>query len=286
MQPPFEDSLLYEQWCRLRQNKSAMAGLLVILVFLVVAALAPQLATHDPVGQNIDLRLSKPLENGYLLGSDDFGRDIFSRILYGARISLLIGSIAVGIALVFGVSMGLLAGYYGGVFDMIMTGIIDIMLAFPYIILTIVIVATLGASLQNAMIAIGITGIPRFARVVRGSVLAEKQSDYVTAERSLGASDFELMFQTILPNCLAPIIVQTTLGYAGAILFAAALSFLGLGTQPPTPEWALMLSSGRQFVASAWWVVTFPGLAILISVLGFNLLGDGLRDVLVPRLKE
>lgn len=281
-----ESSLMYEHWQQLKKNKSALAGLLIIGVFLITAVLAPLLATHDPTIQDIDKRLSKPFENGYLLGSDDFGRDIFSRIVYGARISLVIGSISIGISLVFGVTIGLFSGYYGGVLDIIMMRVIDIMLAFPYILLTIVIVATLGPSLRNAMIAIGIVGIPSFARVVRASVLAEKENDYILAERSIGVSNLELMFGSILPNCLAPIIVQSTLRYAGAILSAAALSFLGLGTQPPTPEWGLMLASAKQFVDTAWWVVTFPGLAILFSVLGFNLLGDGLRDVLDPRLQE
>ena len=263
-----------------------MVGLTIIAVFVLIAIFAPIIATHQPAEQNIDLRLSKPFENGYILGSDDFGRDIFSRLVYGARISLWIGAISIAISLSVGVSVGLFSGYYGGVFDILVMRVIDIMLAFPYILLSIVIVATLGPSLRNAMIAIGIVGIPSFARVVRASVLAEKESDYVLAERSLGVSDFELMFSSILPNCMAPIIVQATLRYAGAILSAAALSFLGMGTQPPTPEWGLMLADARQYVDTAWWVVTFPGLAILFSVLGFNLLGDGLRDVLDPRLKE
>ena len=286
MSEKLESSLTYEYWLQLKKNKSALAGLAIIIIFIVTAVFAPLIATHDPIEQNIDQRLSKPFENGYLLGSDDFGRDIFSRIVYGARISLVIGSIAIGISLLFGVSIGLLSAYYGGLLDIIVMRLIDIMLAFPYILLAIVIVATLGPSLQNAMIAIGIVGIPSFARIVRASVLAEKESDYVLAERSLGVSDIELMFGSILPNCLAPIIVQTTLRYAGTILSSAALSFLGLGTQPPTPEWGLMLASAKQFVDTAWWVVTFPGLAILFSVLGFNLLGDGLRDVLDPRLQE
>jgi len=285
-QSRLENSLLYENWLLLRKNKSAMLGLFIIVIFILVAVFAPLLATHDPIAQNIDLRLSRPMENGYILGSDDFGRDLYSRIIYGARISLMIGTITVSIGLVFGVFLGLIAGYYGGVFDILIMRLIDIMLAFPYILLALVIVATLGPSLRNAMIAIGIVGIPRYARIVRSSVLAEKESDYIIVERSLGASNFELMFKSILPNCLSPIIVQATLGYAGAILSSAALSFLGMGTQPPTPEWGLMLSSAKQFVASAWWVVTFPGVAILISVLGFNLFGDGLRDVLDPRLKE
>jgi peptide/nickel transport system permease protein/dipeptide transport system permease protein len=281
-----EESLLYEYWLQLKRNKNAMVGLAIIVILVLTAIFAPLLATHDPTVQVIEKKLSAPFEHGYLFGSDDFGRDIFSRIVYGARISLWIGAISIAISLTVGVIIGLLSGYYGGIFDIMVMRVIDIMLAFPYILLAIVIVATLGPSLRNAMIAIGIVGIPSFARVVRASVLAEKENDYVQAERSLGVSDFELMFGSILPNCLAPIIVQATLRYAGAILSAAALSFLGMGTQPPTPEWGLMIADAKQYVATHWWVVTFPGLAILLSVLGFNLLGDGLRDVLDPRLKE
>lgn len=282
----FTNTLWYENWLQLKQNRSALLGLIIIGLFVIIALLAPLIATHDPLVQDIGKRLSKPLENGYILGSDDFGRDIFSRIVYGARISLIIGALAIGISLTVGTSMGLVSGFYGGSLDVVIMGLVDIMLAFPYILLAIVIVSILGPSLNNAMIAIGIVGIPRFARIIRAQVLAEKENDYVQVERSLGTSDAELMFSSILPNCMAPIIVQVTLGYAGAILSSAALSFLGLGTQPPTPEWGLMLSSAKQFVATAWWVVTFPGIAILLSVLGFNLLGDGLRDVLDPRLKD
>ncbi|THB81832.1 MAG: ABC transporter permease [Desulfobacteraceae bacterium] len=281
-----ENTLWYDHWLQLKQNRSALLGLAIIGAFVVVAFLAPVLATHDPLVQNVSLRLSKPFENGYLLGSDDFGRDIFSRILYGARISLVIGAIAIGISLTVGTALGLISGFYGGTLDVLIMGLVDVMLAFPYILLAIVIVSILGPSLNNAMIAIGIVGIPRFARIIRAQVLAEKENDYVMVERSLGTSDLELMMVSILPNCMAPIIVQVTLGYAGAILSSAALSFLGLGTQPPTPEWGLMLASAKQFVASAWWVVTFPGVAILLSVLGFNLFGDGLRDILDPRLKD
>jgi ABC-type dipeptide/oligopeptide/nickel transport system permease subunit len=286
MKIQFENTLWYDNWLQLRQNRSATLGLIIIVLFVLVALLAPLIATHDPVVQEISQRLSRPLENGYLLGSDDLGRDIFSRILYGARISLMIGAISIGIALTVGTTLGLVSGFYGGTLDVIIMGLVDIMLAFPYILLAIVIVSILGPSLNNAMIAIGIVGIPRFTRIIRAQVLAEKENDYVLVERSLGTSDLELMFSSILPNCMAPIIVQVTLGYAGAILSSAALSFLGLGTQPPTPEWGLMLASAKQFVSTAWWVVTFPGVAILLSVLGFNLFGDGLRDILDPRLKD
>ena len=281
-----KNSIWYENWLQLKKNKSAMIGLGIILFFILIAFAAPLTAPFDPLAQDIDKRLSPPGTNGYLLGSDDFGRDILSRIMYGARISLLIGTISVGISLFFGLIFGLFSGYYGGWLDHLVMRSMDILLAFPYILLAIVIVAALGPSLPNAMIAIGIIGIPQYARIIRSSVLAEKEADYVTAERAIGASDMELIFKSILPNCLGPLIVQTTLGYANAIIFSAALSFLGLGALPPTPEWGLMVSSAREYVATAWWVVTYPGVAILLSVLGFNLLGDGLRDALDPRLKS
>ena len=285
--PPIKDrSLLYEQWTQFKKGKPAVLGLLIIILFFLLAFLAPYLSPADPLAQFLDKALTHPLQGGYLLGADDLGRDILSRILYGARISLMVGAISVSISLVTGGVIGLLAGYFGGVADLLTMRFIDIMMAFPSILLAIVICATLGPSLQNAMIAIGIIGIPSIARVIRASVLAEKEMDYVTAERSLGASHIRLIFSAILPNCVAPLIVQATLTYAGAIISAASLSFLGLGAQPPTPEWGYMVASGKEFITTAWWVITFPGLAILFAVLGFNLLGDGLRDVLDPRMKE
>jgi len=281
-----EPSLLRETMSKLVQSKTALAGMVIILAFVFSALAAPLLAPFDPVAQVIADRITRPFVAGHLLGTDDLGRDVLSRIIYGARISLIIGVVSVGISLVFGIFIGTLSGYYGGWFDRIAMRVIDIMLAFPYILLTIVIVAILGASLLNAMIAIGISQIPQYARVVRASVLAEKESEYVSAERSLGASDTELMVRTILPNCIAPLFVQATLGIGDAILSSAALSFLGLGAQPPTPEWGLMIASAKEFVTSAWWIVTFPGIAILLAVLGFNLVGDTLRDALDPRLKD
>lgn len=277
---------LQETWYRLRQNTGAMVGLVIILLFVLVAIFAPLLAPHDPTDQIIMNRKTPPLTGGYILGTDDLGRDLLSRIIYGARLSMTIGIVSVGIAMAGGVAVGTLSGYYGGLLDRIVMRLIDIMLAFPYVLLTIVIVAVLGPSLTNAMIAIGISQMPRYVRLVRASVLAEKESDYVLAERSLGTGDLELMFGSILPNSLAPVIVQATLGVGEAILSSAALSFLGLGAQPPTPEWGLMIASSREFVTSAWWIVTFPGIATLLAVLGFNLFGDGLRDVLDPRLKD
>ena len=281
-----DESPIKEHWHQLKRNKTAIAGLIVIILFILIGILAPVLAPMDPLEQNIELRKSAPFSNGFILGTDDLGRDMLSRLIYGARISMIIGVISVSISLFFGMAIGMISAFYGGIVDKIIMRFIDIMLAFPYILLTIVIVAVLGPSLVNGMIAIGISQIPRYARVMRASVLSEKENDYVLAERALGASDMELMFCSILPNCLAPISVQATLGVGTAILDSAALSFLGLGAQPPTPEWGLMIASSKEFVTSAWWIVTFPGIATLLAVLGFNLLGDGLRDILDPRLRD
>ncbi|HOP29757.1 MAG TPA: ABC transporter permease [Spirochaetota bacterium] len=280
------ESIWYENWLLLKKNRSAMFGLYIIIFFVFLAVFAPVVAPFDPYLQNIDLRKMTYFSWPYILGTDDFGRDILSRIIYGSRISLVIGFFAVSISLVFGSLVGLISGFYGGWFDRIAMRVIDIMLAFPYILLTIVIVALLGPTLLNAMIAIGIARLPQYTRIMRASVLAEKEAEYVEAERSLGVGNLELMFMSILPNCLAPIIVQATLGVGSAIIESAALSFLGLGAQPPTPEWGLMIASAREFVSNAWWIVTFPGIAIVLVVLGFNLLGDGIRDVLDPRLKD
>ncbi|HNX22460.1 MAG TPA: ABC transporter permease [Spirochaetota bacterium] len=280
------DSIWYENWISLRKNRSAMFGLYMIVLFILIAVFAPLISPFDPLAQDIGFRKLAPFTGGHILGTDDFGRDLLSRIIYGARISIVIGFFSVAISLIFGSIIGLLSGFYGGWFDRFAMGVTDIMLAFPYILLTIVIVALLGPTLLNAMIAIGIARLPQYARVMRASVLAEKSSEYVEAERSLGVSNSELIFMSILPNCLAPIIVQATLGIGGAIIESAALSFLGLGAQPPTPEWGLMIASSREFISNAWWIVTFPGIAILLAVLGFNLLGDGIRDVLDPRLKD
>jgi peptide/nickel transport system permease protein/dipeptide transport system permease protein len=280
------NSPAFEKWIQFRKSKSSVVGLVIIVLFVLLAALAPALSPADPIAQHLDQQLARPLHGGFLLGSDDLGRDILSRILYGARISLMVGSISVSISLVFGCLLGLFSGYYGGAFDLLVMRGVDIMMAFPSILLAIVICAAMGPSLQNAMIAIGVIGVPNFARIIRASVLAEKEADYVAAERSLGAGHLRLIFTAIMPNCVAPIIVQSTLAYAGAIISAAALSYLGLGAQPPTPEWGFMVASGKDYIQTAWWVITFPGLAILMAVLGFNLLGDGLRDVLDPRMTE
>lgn len=284
-------SPLVEAFLRLHKNRTAMFGLGIVGIFVFLAIFGPWLAPHDPFEQSLYTKLKAPFwepkyAEGYYLGTDDFGRDLLSRLIYGARISMLVGLVSVSISLIIGTVAGAAAGFYRGMVDIVIMRIMDILLAIPSILLAIVIVAFLGPSLQNAMIAIGVVSIPRYARIVRGSVLEEYSKDYVQAARSLGASDIRLIFVHILPNCLAPLIVQTTLGFASAILEAAALSFLGLGAQPPTPEWGAMLASGRALILRAWWVVTFPGIMILFAVLGFNLLGDGLRDALDPRLRD
>jgi len=275
----------FEAWRRLIKSKIGLMGLVLIGILILVAVFAPYLAPYDPVKQNILFRYQAPSQK-HLLGTDEMGRDILSRIIYGARISLLVGLLSIGLALVIGVILGLLAGFYGGVIDMIIMRVMDIMLAFPSILLAIAIVAILGPQLKNSMLAIGIINIPRFARIIRSSALSLKESEFINAARVLGAGDVRIIFHHLLPNAMAPLIVQTTLGIATAILEAAALSFLGLGAQPPTPEWGAMLSDARSSLQKAPWVATFPGLAIIFGVLGFNLLVDGLRDALDPKMKN
>jgi len=263
-----------DQLSQLWRNKTAIAGMAIVSFFVLVAIFAPQLSPYNPNETSLYDQLKPPVwhENGStknILGTDDLGRDILSRLIYGARVSLLVSVFSVGLAFVMGTLLGCLAGYYKGKLDSVIMRIMDIILAFPYLLL-----------------AIGITYIPRFARIVRGSVLEECGKDYVTAARSIGARDFRIIFLAILPNCLGPLIVQTTLSFASAILDAAALSFLGLGAQPPTPEWGAMIARSRALILRASWVMTFPGIAILLAVLGFNLFGDGLRDALDPRLRD
>lgn len=284
-------SRLAEFWYYFRENTGAVAGLAVIVLVVLAAVLADVLAPHGPAMQNRDAFLQPPawVEGGswsYPLGTDAVGRDIFSRILYGARFSLLIGVIVITISLVLGVILGLVAGFLRGWVETMIMRLMDIILALPSLLLAIVIVAILGPGLVNAMIAVAITYLPQFTRLTRASVITEMSKEYVIASRVAGAGPLRLMFKTVLPNCWAPLIVQSTLGFSNAILDAAALGFLGLGAQPPTPEWGTMLADAREFVLRAWWVVTFPGLAILITVLAFNLMGDGLRDALDPKLKR
>jgi peptide/nickel transport system permease protein/dipeptide transport system permease protein len=288
---PHDRHPFIEQLAQLWQNKTAVLGLIIITVFVLTAIFAPLLSPHDPYETSLYDQLKPPLwhEKGTtknILGTDELGRDILSRIIFGARVSLIVAVVSVAIAFVFGTMLGCFAGYYKGFRDGLIMRVMDMILAFPYLLLAIVVVAYLGPSLENAMMAIGITYIPRFARIVRGSVLEEYEKDYVLAARSVGAKDFRIIFLTILPNCLGPLIVQTTLSFASAILDAAALSFLGLGAQPPTPEWGAMIAGSRALILRASWVMTFPGIAILLAVLGFNLLGDGLRDALDPRLRD
>jgi ABC-type dipeptide/oligopeptide/nickel transport system permease subunit len=263
----------------------AVVGVVVISIFVLCAALAPWIAPYDPITASLPHALQGP-SPGNPLGRDELGRDVLSRILHGARISLSIGLISVAIGVVIGVPVGAISGYHGGKTDLIVQRIIDIMLAFPGILMAIVVVTVLGVGLRNVMIAVGIVSIPIYVRLVRGSVLSIKELDYVSSAKAIGSGNWRIIFRHILPNCLGPIIVQSTLQIATAILWAAGLGFLGLGAQPPTPEWGAMLSRGRVYVMVAPHIATFPGLAIMLSVLGFNLLGDGMRDALDPRLKR
>jgi ABC-type dipeptide/oligopeptide/nickel transport system permease subunit len=279
---------------RFRYNKSAVFGLGLIIFLVVIAIFAPFIAPHNPTPSPPNLQNSlKPgfWSNqsipGYYLGTDMLGRDVLSRIIWGSRISLTVGFIAVGIATALGILIGVAAGYYGGWIDNVLMRITDILFAFPSLLLAIVIVAVIGQGLDKAMIAIGIEYAPQMARVMRGSVLYIKEMEYIEAQKAIGSSQRRIIFRHVLPNSLSPVIVYGTLMMAGAILDAAALGFLGLGAQPPSPEWGAMLSDSRFYIVSgAWWAATFPGIAIVIAVLGLNLLGDGLRDILDPRLKE
>ncbi len=277
----------YKQY---KKNKSALVGAYIVFALIFCAIFAPLLTSYDPLIQDIGNRLIPPMwdaggSSAHVLGTDDFGRDMLTRIIYGARISLTIGIVSVGISLIFGVIMGAVAGFFGGLTDLIIMRIVDIMLSIPAILLAIVIVAILGPDLFNAMIAIGVVGVPTFARIVRGSVLGEKEKEYVIASKINGSKNLRLISKVVLPNCTTPIIVQATMGFASAVLEAAGLSFLGLGAQPPTPEWGAMLSDSLQFITTAPWMIVYPGIAIFLTVMGFNLVGDGLMDVLDPKLK-
>ncbi|MDS9467469.1 ABC transporter permease subunit [Paracoccus sp. MBLB3053] len=283
--------MLKEFWFYFSQNRGAVFGLAVFLLLVALALFAPLIAPHDPTHQYRDALLIPPFwqEGGridFLLGTDAVGRDMLSRLIYGAQYSLFIGIVVVAIALTGGIIIGLVAGYFGGWVDSVIMRVMDVVLAFPSLLLALVLVAILGPGLTNAMIAIAIVYQPHFARLTRAAVMGEKAREYVTAARVAGASNLRLMFKTILPNCLAPLIVQATLSFSSAVLDSAALGFLGMGAQPPASEWGTMLAEAREFILRAWWVVTFPGLAILISVLAINLMGDGLRDALDPKLKR
>jgi ABC-type dipeptide/oligopeptide/nickel transport system permease subunit len=273
-----------EVWQTLKRSRSAMFGLVVIFVFVVCSIFAPWIAPEDPTKANLSLALRPPSQDA-LFGRDELGRDILSRVIHGARISLTIGLIAVTIGALLGTPVGAVSGYYGGKVDLLIQRLIDIMMAFPGILLAIVIVSIMGVGLKNVMLAVGIVSVPTYVRLVRGSVLAIKEQDFVSAAKALGSGDLRIIFRHILPNCLGPLIVQSTLQIATSILWAAGLGFLGLGAQAPTPEWGTMLSRGRLYIWNAYHLTLFPGLAIFLSVLGFNLLGDGLRDALDPRLR-
>ena len=288
---PAPKTPLQEFWHYFCQNRGAVIGLTFIAIVLFATIFAGWVAPYDPIEQNRAALLLPPawLEGGntsYLLGTDDIGRDMLSRIIYGARLSVFIGLIIVLLSCVLGVILGVLAGYYGGIIDILIMRFVDIMLAIPSLLLTIGVVTILGPSLMNAAIAIAIVSIPSYVRLTRASVMSEKNRDYVVASRVAGAGVLRLMFIVILPNCLAPLIVQMTMGISNAILELAALGFLGIGAQPPTPELGTMLAESRGFMQSANWLVTIPGLAILSLVLAFNLMGDGLRDALDPKLKQ
>ncbi len=268
---------------RFVRHRGALFGGMIIVLLILTAIAAPIIAPDSPIQISEDILASPSLH--HLMGTDHFGRDIFSRVVYGARVSLRMGFIAVGIGAVIGTVMGLVSGMYGGLIDNTLMRIVDALMAFPGILLALSVTAMLGPGIFNAMIAVGISFIPSFARLVRSSVLQVRQMTYIEAARSLGCSDSRLMWRHVFPNILTPILVLATLGVATAILIGAALSFLGLGAQPPTAEWGIMLSDGREFMQSAWWIMAFPGLAITVTVMAANLLGDGLRDALDPRMK-
>lgn len=282
---------LREFWHYFSENRGAVGGLVFFVFICLVAIFADVIAPHSPTDQYRDALLVPPVwqfggQTSYLLGTDAVGRDILSRLIYGSRYSLFVGCIVVSISLLVGVTIGLIAGFIGGWIDTIIMRVMDIILAFPSLLLALALVAILGPSLTNAMIAIAIVQQPHYVRLTRAAVLGEKGREYVTAAMVSGVGKVRLMFVTILPNCLAPLIVQAALSFSTAILDAAALGFLGMGAQPPTPEWGTMLAEAREFILRAWWVVTFPGVAILLTVLAINLMGDGLRDALDPKLKR
>lgn len=274
-----------EAWNALRKNKMSLVGLGIILTFILIAVLAPVITVHSWEFGDLKNRL-KPPSAEFWFGTDYQGRDIFARIVYGAQISLWVGFFSVLGSIVMGTILGLLAGYYGKWVDMLISRLFDIMLAFPGILLAIAIVSMLGQSLENALLAIAIINVPTFGRLVRSRVLSLKEEEFITAARAIGMKDSRIIFRHILPNSLAPIIVTGTLGIATAIIEAAALGFLGLGAQPPTPEWGKMLADSQEYIQLAPWTVIFPGLCIMLTVLGFNLIGDGLRDALDPRMKQ
>lgn len=279
-----------KSWKILQKNRNGFIGLILVSFFTLIALFAPLLAPHDPSQIFSEyLRLPPFWQEGgnpqFFFGTDDVGRDLLSRLIHGAQISMIIGFFVVSLALIIGTFLGLLAGYFEGRLDRYIMRVIDIIMALPSILLAMVVVSILGPGIKNAIIAVAVVAIPNFTRLVRASVMSEKEKEYVMASKSLGASHLRIMFKEILPNCMAPIIVQSSLGFSDGILNAAALGFLGLGAQPPTPEWGTMLADARAFIETSPWMVSLPGICILLVVLGFNLMGDGLRDALDPRMK-
>ena len=271
-------------WHRLRRNRMAMAGAFIVLTMFLLAVLAPVVG-RDPGAIDIAHRLQPP-GLAFLFGTDDLGRDVLTRILYGARISLLVGFVAVGIATFIGILLGAMAGYYGRWIDALIMRFVDIMLCFPTFFLILAVIAFLEPSIWNIMIIIGLTSWMGVARLVRAEFLSLRERDFVLAAQALGARDLRIIFRHILPNAISPVLVSATLGVAGAILTESALSFLGIGVQPPTPSWGNMLIAGKQTLGTAWWLSVFPGLAILVTVLGYNLLGEGVRDAMDPRIRD
>lgn len=276
---------LNDMWIRMRRNKLSMVGLTVILLLIIVAIFADQIAPYGFAEQDLANQFAKP-SSEHLFGTDDLGRDIFSRVVYGSRISLKVGFISVGIALVLGVAIGAITGYFGGRIDNILMRFIDKLQSIPDILLAIAILAALGPGLSNLMIAVGVAAIPGYARIVRSSVLSIRDMEFIEAARANGSSHARIIFKHVIPNCLAPIIVQATLGVAYAIINAAGLSFIGLGLEPPTPEWGAMLSAGRSYIRDHVHMTIYPGLAIVVTIFALNVLGDGLRDALDPKLKH
>nr|WP_087396663.1 ABC transporter permease [Flavonifractor sp. An100] len=277
--------MLRQTWKGLKKNKLAMVGLVLIILLIIMAVFADVIAPYGVDDQDLTQKFQPPSME-HIFGTDDFGRDVFSRVIYGSRYSLAIGACAAILSAAVGMIIGSVAGFYGGKADNILMRLIDIMLAIPSTLLGISIVAALGNGIRNVIIAVAIGAVPAYARIVRASILSVKEQEYIEAARSIGASDLRIIMRHILPNCLAPIIVQITMSVAKAILEASALSFIGLGVQPPSAEWGAMLSAARPYFRSYWWVMTFPGLAIMMIIFGLNLFGDGLRDALDPKLKS
>ena len=270
---------------RFMKNRLAISGLVIVLFFFAVSILAPVISPHDPSKINRD-ELLQPPSPDHLFGTDKLGRDVLSRMIYGSRISLKVGFVAVGITIVIGMFLGALAGFYGGILDAVIMRFVDVMLCFPAFFLILAVIAILEPSIWNIMVVIGLTGWMGVARLVRAEFLTLTKRDFILAARAQGAGDFRIIFGHVLPNALGPILVAATLGVAGAILTESALSFLGIGVQPPTPSWGNILTDGQDTIAVAWWLSLYPGLAILLTVLGYNLLGEGIRDAMDPRLRE